>query len=813
MIISQQHNDAIVSGTASAPASFQILDTPEAFEILSKSIYGDPIRAIIRELSCNAWDSHVEAGKPTEPFEVHLPTQYVPIFTIKDYGTGLPYAEGGCIKCKASGKVEGNLPCNVCNGTGNYDAVTSLYCTYFSSSKTETNHQMGMFGLGSKSPFAYGQTRSGGFTVTNRYYGHTHIYTAMVKNGFPTVVKMQTIDTPGALNGLEVAFPVTPKDIWEFENKAAMVFEFFEPKPKLNKPVVIQAALYSVKTDLWGMRQDDSNTGLRAIQGNVQYTVGNIDISRLTEAQQKLVSMPIDLFFNIGDLRPAVSREALQLDDITINNILKRLDIVQIHLMKEIKKQVDACKTGWEARLKIHELSMQSGIGSIVDDAFNKGLLFGKYTGFKLNSAKVAINELDYNNVILMQYSKTDYKRRKAAKGNLFSTDAARVTAFRDIAFNVSKKSDYDIPIAVGEHTIFVLNDLKTAANKYINYMLQTDPVATFSKAFVVLRANKTVTMDRAMKEALVMLDRIGNPPVIKASELKAKYDPMMKEEKAQKVVKRVRMKVLCLNRYVSYTRRGSGWKKAWSNGEERLDLLLLDPTMKKFYIRVEGREAISCGCARDFIEQVNMLRDSKLFPEFLPGTCVFGIKATSPLLQDASFVELMPYLKAEMKKMLTPAKEMELTLAVNPFNSEWAFILDHIAEHPNLLSLDSPIRQFALVLHQAKQANQDGHSTFVSVAQRLGFSINNTANYNQVWAEVIKQYPMLDVCTRRYSRHDTIEVIDIVMNYLRYADEQIRKTAVVPIDGLSAYPLPGSINNSFETDEVETDEEEEIYA
>jgi len=45
--------------------SFQIKATGKAFKILSDGLYSDKPLAVVRELSCNAWDSHVAAGKFT----------------------------------------------------------------------------------------------------------------------------------------------------------------------------------------------------------------------------------------------------------------------------------------------------------------------------------------------------------------------------------------------------------------------------------------------------------------------------------------------------------------------------------------------------------------------------------------------------------------------------------------------------------------------------------------------------------------------------------------------------------------------------
>src|SRR5262249_37165738 len=151
------------------------------------------------------------------------------------------------------------------------------YCTYFSTNKTESDEFVGALGLGSKSPFCYKEGKHG-FTVVSRYEGYEKVYSAFLKNGLPTIVKQSEQPTKEG-NGLEVSFPVDPNDCWEFSNKAERALEFFDPKPNLNCKINIKQEQYEVKSEKWGLRKGSSISGLRAIQGMVQYHVGNLDKS------------------------------------------------------------------------------------------------------------------------------------------------------------------------------------------------------------------------------------------------------------------------------------------------------------------------------------------------------------------------------------------------------------------------------------------------------------------------------------------------------------------------------------------------------
>ena len=95
-------------------SNYTIEATAKAFSILSDQLYSNKVRAVIRELSTNAYDSHVDAGKSDTPFEVHLPSSMEPHFAIRDYGTGLGHSD--CMH---------------------------LYTTYFRSNRTDSNAAVG----------------------------------------------------------------------------------------------------------------------------------------------------------------------------------------------------------------------------------------------------------------------------------------------------------------------------------------------------------------------------------------------------------------------------------------------------------------------------------------------------------------------------------------------------------------------------------------------------------------------------------------------------------------------------------------------
>ena len=71
---------------------FNIELNASMYNMLTKNMYNDRILAPIREWSTNAIDACIAANKPVK-FDVILPTLLDPIFSVRDYGTGLTEEE------------------------------------------------------------------------------------------------------------------------------------------------------------------------------------------------------------------------------------------------------------------------------------------------------------------------------------------------------------------------------------------------------------------------------------------------------------------------------------------------------------------------------------------------------------------------------------------------------------------------------------------------------------------------------------------------------------------------------------------------
>jgi hypothetical protein len=143
--------------------SFGISDDPAFFQILSQSLYKDPLLAMIRETICNGWDAHIDSGRTDRSLTITLTGEKL---VIRDYGRGIPH-----------------------------DKIGPVYAVYGASTKKNDGRQTGGFGLGCKSPFAY----TDHFEVISHHAGTRTIYSmsksSAEKMGKPSVTKIASFPT------------------------------------------------------------------------------------------------------------------------------------------------------------------------------------------------------------------------------------------------------------------------------------------------------------------------------------------------------------------------------------------------------------------------------------------------------------------------------------------------------------------------------------------------------------------------------------------------------------------------------------------
>lgn len=341
MIVAEKVLDVQVSGITSK--KFGIALNRKMFRILSADLYSDKIRAVIRELSTNAADAHVAAGKTDKPFEVHLPNRMEPYFMVKDYGTGLTE-----------------------------QAIANVYTQYGVSDKTNSNEYTGCLGLGSKSPFAYTDS----FTVESRRDGFVTCYTAYLDGeGFPALSDPLTVTETDEPNGLTVKFPVQEKDFINFVDKACNVLKWFKVRPTVTGSSQFQyppVSEYIRKTDSYALVKRDrygygSSRQSYVVMGNVAYPINTDQIADYyargdVQKVRQLLEWGVELYVKIGDVDITASREALSYDDDELSEkrtvpFIKKACLAAIKdLETEVTKDIGNKPTLWAARETLYEI-------------------------------------------------------------------------------------------------------------------------------------------------------------------------------------------------------------------------------------------------------------------------------------------------------------------------------------------------------------------------------------------------------------------------------------------------------------------------
>lgn len=315
-------------------SDFKVAMNAKAFKVLSDQLYKDKIGSIVRELSCNAFDSHVAADNQDVPFDIHLPDTFEPYFYIRDYGTGI-----------------------------SHDNIIQIYTTYFESTKDDANDEVGAFGLGSKTPFSYTDS----FTVISIHNGVKTMYNAHMSEGLPRMVQYGESEETDEPDGLEVNVSVESVDYKAFSDAVKRQLKFFPVKPNILNGQ-IEWDEFDTVLDVPGFRyytitnaptgygsKRSPSAGLFIKQGPVGYPI-DFDI-----IDQYLNSNGInpDKFYNylkgldnsnnnclvfdmpIGTVEVTASREGISYTDTTIRNILTKFIAVGKVVAKDVKRSLD----------------------------------------------------------------------------------------------------------------------------------------------------------------------------------------------------------------------------------------------------------------------------------------------------------------------------------------------------------------------------------------------------------------------------------------------------------------------------------------
>jgi hypothetical protein len=236
---------AVIGGAETI--DFGISSSAEFFNILSSTLYKDQKLAVVREVLCNAWDAHVEAGCTDRPVIVSLTTEK---FSVEDFGLGIPR-----------------------------DKIGPIYGTYGASTKKHDGAQTGGFGLGCKAPFAY----TDHFEVQSGHGGEKTIYnmskSAAQVMGKPGIIPIATF--PSTDTGIKVTLELkSPSDQRTFKELVERIARNGEMNVLLNGHKVETIPFSTMKHSFLITHDEvypNTNRAVFVRYGNVIYPVGEND--------------------------------------------------------------------------------------------------------------------------------------------------------------------------------------------------------------------------------------------------------------------------------------------------------------------------------------------------------------------------------------------------------------------------------------------------------------------------------------------------------------------------------------------------------
>ena len=185
------------------------------------NLYSDPVSAVVREYSTNAYDSHVRSGQK-HPVQINY-DDASNIFTVEDFGVGMSKQE-----------------------------IIDIYSKYGLSTKNNTNTEIGAFGLGAKSALAITDR----FDITARQNGtETTAYIQKNSKGVGVVHFVSETQTKQP-NGFKIS--VKSNKFKNVHNFVEMLKGFYLAFPS-GSFLVNGSPVESVDSDGWITLQSEGN--------------------------------------------------------------------------------------------------------------------------------------------------------------------------------------------------------------------------------------------------------------------------------------------------------------------------------------------------------------------------------------------------------------------------------------------------------------------------------------------------------------------------------------------------------------------------
>lgn len=703
-------NEAVLSNVGEI-GEFRIRNSAKAFNILSSGLYANKIKAIVRELSCNAVDSHVAAGKADVPFEVHIPNSLEPHFSIRDFGTGL-----------------------------SHEQVTQIYTTYFESTKTASNEFIGALGLGSKSPFSY----TDNFTVTAIKDGIKGIYSAFINGeGVPSIALMMTEQTDDA-SGVEIKFSVNDRyDFSKFKEEAREVYTYFKLKPTIKgcSDFSIPEREYDTKDVIPGVHVLSANgRGYGrsvAIMGNIAYPIDVPNAAQLGNVG-KLLACKLEIEFGIGEVDFQASREGLSYIPQTVEAIKRKLEALNAQLAIHIATEADKIDNQWDRAVFLSDkcknpLWEEAVIKYAVD---TKLPTFENNRYSKLKEFKVTEDELKAMNISLRGFQVTRNTR-----------SCATIKPQHDWSARTNNVAPMYWSLCVDADSMFVTNDTKIGASERAKFHFRSLDSKVYSRNVYVF---EPLDRDKAMDTA-AFFTAIMNPPAARSIKASSMIEKPRKESGLGRNVSILHLQT---------RRRGYSETVVWADAG-KIDAF--DDTTTHYYVPLSGYVMQSEYGMSDVKVLQTWMKSSGL--SALANIKVYGVRKVDleEVKSRANWVNLEKHITSTLA---TPDNNLIMNMVQRELGR------DVFTVHSRDI-LVSPTSDFAKFNEKFKGLSRIEHSEHAlrMIYQSYGKAVNFDPDavikaMRQEYNDLAKRYPMLGLITGSAPAADVADYIKMVDSF-----------------------------------------------
>lgn len=733
-------HEAIISSSGEI-GEFRIRNSAKAFSILSSGLYANKIRAIIRELSCNAVDSHVAAGRQDTPFDVHLPNALEPWFSIRDYGVGL-----------------------------NRDQVTNIYTTYFESTKTDSNAFIGALGLGSKSPFSY----TDNFTVTAVQGGVKGVYSAFINGeGVPSIILLSTENATDEPTGVEVKFSVNDRyDYSKFREEAASVYAYFKLQPVVSghSEFKVKTIQYLSRDIIPGVHEVDARNSYSnasvAVMGNIAYPIEMPNAADNLADLAGLLRCNLELHFDIGELDFQASREGLSYIPTTIAAIKRKLELVNNALTQHLHTEADAIENLWERA----EFLMQKRKTELWRSAVNRYITDTQFPLLSVNHNHVTAHRFAFLVEDLAKQYNIEIKslvRNFSGKTTItvmnYVTQLDRVGADSEPVYREYSKFDANY------YSQFVVNDTKTGAVERTKFHYRNEPRVNGEPYNNDIHVLSAVDRNRPMNTA-AFFAAINNPPkVVRVSTLTQRERKSGKSLGANVTIMKLERKGAGRSHYYRQDADDLVWRDAGSADS-------FDVTKNHYYLPLTGFSAEMKSTTLTAHDLANKLRSSDIGE--LSGITVYGVRRgdIAWVKQQRNWVNIEDHVTATLNTLSTAVID---SLAIGTVDTERFFkynanIVSGIKDKNSCyLAIVNRLEHVKpRINHSGTRAIESLLSAYAPAKHEL---VKTTANqFVADCRRLYETYPLFDMLDYARDRHGYS--VTKIIDYINLVDSQVSK-------------------------------------